>query len=609
MANYEMPIVPLGSLGTILVIGVFAYAAVRHRLMDIDLLVMRAAATLLAGIFLVLPVVATGVWVYHHPLRFGEHVLVGCFALAALVSVWMFGRFRSYLEAHVERSLFPARRAKRDAIRQLSADLLNLCRREDVGPRFTQTLRQGFGLSGTALYRHTPEPDVFTLAAADGSLHAPEQLDCGALGATPGNENHVVVVPVRESNDRSRFEGVARSLGWEAYVPVTTNGTCLGLIVLGPKLSRAAIDDTDVALLTLVAAQLAVALKNLDYVQEIEQQKTQIEELHKRAQAENVVLRAEVRSYSEFKEIVGSSPALQRVLDVVAKTAPTTTTILILGETGTGKELIARAIHDLSPRRNGPLISVNCPAIPSDLAESELFGHERGAFTGAHEARPGKFEMAHGGTIFLDEVADLPLEVQVKLLRVLQEHETQRVGGRKTHKLNLRVVAATNRDLEQEVRAGNFRDDLYHRLATMPVRVPPLRERIEDIPILASFFLTQACTKHQKVIQGFAPEALGVLMRYNWPGNIRELQNVIERAVLLCGMERICVEHLSDLAAPPPPERFSRALDEEKRRRIEIALLQSSGNQAAAARLLGVSRSNLGRLMKRLGMRSASAAH
>jgi transcriptional regulator with GAF, ATPase, and Fis domain len=362
----------------------------------------------------------------------------------------------------------------------------------------------------------------------------------------------------------------------------------------------------------MVAAQLAVALKNSEYVAKIERQKEQIDELRKRVEAENIVLRAEVRVHTQFKEIIGSSVSLRDTLDCVAKVAPTDASILITGETGTGKELVARAIHELSLRSSGPLICVNCPAIPSDIAESELFGCERGAFTGAVEARPGKFEMAHGGTVFLDEVADLSPNVQVKLLRVLQEREVQRLGSHKVRSIDVRIVSATNRDLKDEIRKGRFREDLYFRLASVPVHVPPLRDRIGDINLLAAFFLKRAATQYQKAITGLSPDALNALASYNWPGNIRELQHVIERAVLLCTSSVLQPEHLSDLAAGaglPAPATLGAAIREEKLRRVREALFQTGGNQAAAARLLGMSRSNLARLIKRYGIDPVDFTH
>jgi transcriptional regulator with GAF, ATPase, and Fis domain len=391
-------------------------------------------------------------------------------------------------------------------------------------------------------------------------------------------------------------------------VPVGANGSNLGLIALATQRSRARIDESDIALLSVVTAQLAVALKNAQYAHQIESQRASIEELQKRLESEQVALRTEPESDAEFTEIVGSSAALKCVLRLVEKVAPTTASVLITGETGTGKELIARAVHQLSPRCAGPLVSVNCPAIPPSLAESELFGHERGAFTDAVEARPGKFELAHGGTIFLDEIAELSPDLQVKLLRVLQERETQRVGGRKVHKLDLRVVAATNRDLQVEMRSQRFREDLYYRLAAVIVHVPPLRARAEGIPMLASCFLDRAATTYEKPVQGFTPEAMAALRHYTWPGNIRELQHVVERAVLLCPADVIRPEHLSGVAVTDAPRpSFGLMMRDEKARRIQQALAQTGGNQAAAARLLGVSRSNLGRLIKTLGLRPRRA--
>ena len=580
LANYGLQIPLPSSVANILMIGILAYAAVRYRLMDIDRFIMRAAATLLASAAVVLPIAGAVIWVHHLPVGVSGALVIGCLLLAAIVSLLVFSRFRSYIEQEVESSFFPARRARREAIHQLSAGLVQLPLHADDGQRFTETLMEGLGLRGIALYVQK-KSGIYKLACARGDIAAPAFLQ-------------------REGFDQTAGASSLAEANWESCVPVRADGADLGCIALGPKRSGAAIDDTDTELLALAASQLAVGLKNAEYVRAIRRQQREIDELRKRLEAENIALRSEVSAASQFGEIIGSSVALQRVLTLVEKVAPTDASILITGETGTGKELIARAIHDLSPRRAGPLISVNCPAIPSDLAESELFGHERGAFTGATEARPGKFELANGGTIFLDEIADLPMRVQVKLLRVLQEREVQRLGARAVRKLDLRVVAATNRDLETAMRSGGFREDLYYRLAAMRVALPPLRERTDDIPLLASFFLERAARTHQRVIKGFTAEALAALCRYSWPGNIRELQNVVERAVLLCTSEVIRPEFLSDLATPPPLP-FGRAIREEKRRRIERALEQTGGNQAAAARLLGISPSNLARLMKSVG--------
>src|SRR5215469_2576653 len=248
---------------------------------------------------------------------------------------------------------------------------------------------------------------------------------------------------------------------------------------------------------------------------------------------ENTYLQAEARKEHNFDEITGNSPQLLKLLDRVQSSAPTDATVLIIGETGSGKELIARAIHNRSARRNSPLVKVNCGAIPPGLVESELFGHVKGAFTSASDRRIGRFESANNGTLFLDEVGELPLEIQVKLLRVLQEQEFEPVGSHRTIKVNVRIIAATNRDLEKAVQSGTFRADLYYRLNVIPLRVPALRERRSDIPELVMAFLEQSAKRMGKPVQSVSRETMRLLVDYSWPGNIRELQNVIERGVVL----------------------------------------------------------------------------
>jgi transcriptional regulator with GAF, ATPase, and Fis domain len=261
-----------------------------------------------------------------------------------------------------------------------------------------------------------------------------------------------------------------------------------------------------------------------------------------RLQHENVALREETDQTSMFEEIVGTSAALQRVLSLVSKVAPTDASVLITGETGTGKELVARAIHRRSQRSSKPFVSVNCAAIPRDLIASELFGHEKGSFTGAVQRRVGRFELADGGTIFLDEVGELPKEMQIALLRVLQEREFERVGGTRSIQTNVRVVAATNRDLRAAIAAGTFRSDLFYRLNVFPLEVPPLRDRREDIPELVEYFIDRCANNVGKNITGINNKSLALLQSYPWPGNIRELQNVIERSVILCETENFSVD-------------------------------------------------------------------
>jgi PAS domain S-box-containing protein len=320
-----------------------------------------------------------------------------------------------------------------------------------------------------------------------------------------------------------------------------------------------------------------------------------------RLQHENVALREEIDKASMFEEIVGTSPALHAVLSRVSKVAPTDSTVLITGETGTGKELVARAIHRRSQRSSHAFVSVNCAAIPRDLIASELFGHEKGAFTGATQQRSGRFELANGGTIFLDEVGDLPAETQIALLRVLQEHEFERVGGTRPMRTDVRVIAATNRDLQAAINAGFFRSDLFYRLNVFPMEIPALRERAEDIPLLVEYFIDRYARKAGKRIRTVDKKTLRLLESYPWPGNIRELQNVIERSVILCETENFSVDE-SWLSQQPSNGKTECQLDlsekvaSQEKKIIEAALRASQGRvfgPSGAAAKLGIARSTL----------------
>jgi formate hydrogenlyase transcriptional activator len=321
---------------------------------------------------------------------------------------------------------------------------------------------------------------------------------------------------------------------------------------------------------------------------------------------ENLVLRDEVDRTSMFEEIVGTSPALQPVLARVAKVAGTDSTVLITGETGTGKELVARAIHRRSARASQAFVSVNCAAVPRELIASELFGHEKGAFTGATERRLGRFELAHDGTLFLDEVGDLPSETQVMLLRVLQEREFARVGGTTSVRVDVRVVAATNRDLQAAIEAGTFRTDLFYRLNVFPIAVPALRERTDDIPLLVEYFIDRYARKAGKVIRRVNTRTLDRLRSYPWPGNVRELQNVIERSVIVCDTDEFAVDESWLSTAPATESRMlSSTLASHERTIIEDALRASGGRvfgPAGAAARLGVARSTLETKIRGLGI-------
>jgi len=339
--------------------------------------------------------------------------------------------------------------------------------------------------------------------------------------------------------------------------------------------------------------------------------------------------------------VVGQSQAMRKVYRLTRLVAPTRASVLLIGETGTGKELIARAIHQLSPRNDGPFVRVNCGALSESLLESELFGHVRGAFTGAVENRTGRFEAAHTGTIFLDEISSMSPKLQVKLLRVLQEHEFERVGESKTIRVDTRVIAATNQFLEEEVEAGRFRDDLYYRLNVVPMYLPPLRERREDIPSLAEFFLQRYVQENNKPIRGFGPGALDVLMEHDWPGNVRELENDIERAVVLCQGEVITTDMLVaqirderrlrlprrrglDLdsmiqrlvrlglqmyRSESEPQLYERLVSALERELIQQVLAACDQVQIKAAALLGINRNTLHKKMQEFGMLRARGEH
>ena len=332
-------------------------------------------------------------------------------------------------------------------------------------------------------------------------------------------------------------------------------------------------------------------------------------------EAEVAQLRAELAGRAGFEEVVGATPAMLEVYELIDAVAPSDALVLLTGPTGTGKELLTRALHDRSPRRERPFVAVNCAALPEGLLESELFGHEKGAFTGAIRQHRGKFEQAAGGTLLLDEIGEIPLSTQVRLLRVLESGELQRVGGSETLTVDARVVAATNRDLRAEVRAGRFREDLFYRLNVFHIPVPPLVRRLDDVPLLAAHFLKKYAQRYSRPARDFTPEVLQALQGHDWPGNVRELEHVIERAVILCAGERIESVQLPDhgiddrapASAQPTPDaeaapalNLPDSLEALERRLIVEALRAEQGVQARAARRLGVSRSNLSYRIRKL---------
>ncbi|MEP6768142.1 MAG: sigma 54-interacting transcriptional regulator [Acidobacteriota bacterium] len=385
------------------------------------------------------------------------------------------------------------------------------------------------------------------------------------------------------------------ALGIRAYVrtPLFIRDRLIGSIAFSRTQARR-FETEEVEILEEVSRPIATAVSNsLAY--------GEIERLKNRLQEENLFLREELDERSTFGDIVGSSPALRRVLARVEKVARTHSTVLLTGETGTGKELVAAAIHKRSPRAEGPFIKVNCASLPESLIASELFGHEKGAFTGALQRRLGRFELASGGSIFLDEVGELPGEMQVALLRVLQEGEFERVGGTSTLRTDARVIAATNRDLAREAAEGGFRRDLFYRLNVFPIEVPPLRERREDIPILVEYFASRHGARLGKKFRSVDRRTMERLLAYPWPGNVRELENWIERAAILSEGDRLSLDEPASRSAAAAP----RTLEEQERRSIEEALAASSGRvsgASGAALRLGIPSTTLESKIRRLAI-------
>jgi formate hydrogenlyase transcriptional activator len=407
-------------------------------------------------------------------------------------------------------------------------------------------------------------------------------------------------IDLRGDNSDIPAAALAAGVKCVCYLPLASHGHTLGVLILG-RTKEQIFTQEEVDFLMQIANQLALAVENALAYREIAGLKDKLTQ-------EKVYLEDEIRGEMSFDEIVGKSVALRTLLQQVEVVAPTGSTVLICGETGTGKELIARAIHDLSPRRGSAFVKLNCAAIPAGLLESELFGHEKGAFTGAVAQRIGRFEVGSRGTVFLDEVGEIPLDLQPKLLRVLQEREFERLGSSRTLQTDARLIAATNQDLAEMVEQQKFRSDLFYRLNVFPVQVPPLRDRQEDIPLLVRHFVQQYARRMNKSIDTIPSEAMSVLVKYRWPGNIRELQNLMERAVILSPgpVLKVPLAGLQERPLRASPGKIE-TLEDAERRHITDALEATSwvvGGPKGAAALLGMKRTTLQWRMDKLGIRA-----
>jgi formate hydrogenlyase transcriptional activator len=458
-----------------------------------------------------------------------------------------------------------------------------------------------------SLVLHDPAKDTFATLVLAGPVPPTTAIPLGTVWPRRGSRtgwvfDHrtpLLTTDLRDPPSFVEYPALLRDGFRSAIsVPLTVKGKVLGVLNVASR-APGRYGEADVSLLVSIAEQVAFALENLLAYEELAALKSRLEE-------ENVYLQEEVRSEAAFGDVVGESPAILGVLASVRKVAETDSTVLVTGETGTGKELIVRAIHGLSRRKDKILVKVNCAALPAGVIESELFGHEKGAFTGALTRKAGRFELANGGTLFLDEVGDLPLELQAKLLRVLQDGEFERVGGTQPLKVDVRLIAATNRDLQRAVSEERFRADLYYRLNVFPIALPPLRARSQDIPRLARHFAMFYSSKMGKPVGALSADVLEKLTAYSWPGNVRELQNVIERAVILSSRGRIA---LGDLVAPPPAgesaRKPARSLEELERQHI-VSVLEETGwrvsGDRGAAKILGLKRTTLEARMRKLGI-------
>ena len=573
-------------------IATLAVASARHDLFDLGLEARAelARVTLFAvTVMLYLAVFGAAAILLHRTIESADPWLP--IVALLLAGVVVYEPLRWIARATVGLRRADASRSR--VLRELSAEFASSLDRHAI-ESVVQRIPGRLALSRVGLYLE--DGGVWRAMPAGEPLGAARPL----AAALENRRAFVSIESLRDLDSEEHAEDCRRSfeaLRLEGVVALRFRDRLVGMLGWSVMRRGGLLSAADLAVLTALANHVAVALENARAFE-------RIRELEQKLSAQNVVLKEELLTQPGIGGLVGHSVALQRVFDWIAQVAPTDTTVLLRGETGTGKELVARAIHAASRRRDRPMVRVNCAAVPVGLLESEFFGHERGAFTGATARAIGRFELAEGGTIFLDEIGDLPMELQPKLLRVLQERQFERVGASRSIRVDVRVIAATNRDLEALVREGRFREDLFFRLNVLPIVVPPLRERSDDIPALVAHFLQRYAGKLLKPVRGVEERTLRALQGYRWPGNVRELENVIERAVVLASGDNLVIRDLAAAEGSDVPFRpLGEQLRDVKVRTIRRALSRTGGNQARAAELLGLQPSSLSRMMKQLGIR------
>jgi formate hydrogenlyase transcriptional activator len=514
----------------------------------------------------------------------------------------------AYEEIAALNATIAATAARRRTVLEINNAVVTKLSRDELLVAVCDALTEAIRFDRLALSLYDPAIDALRIVAFAGPYQRRDytpigrilKLDDSAVGQAFQRRQPVIRRDLESerltaSDERAYGHGF-RSL---CALPLVARGKAIGAMTVG-SLTRFHYSDSEANFLMEIANQVAIAVENMQLHEETAAMRARFE-------AEAVYLQEEIKTEHNFEEIIGQSAPVRELLRKVEQVAPTESTVLICGETGTGKELLARAVHDRSKRKERALVKVNCGSIPAGLVESELFGHEKGAFTGALQQRIGRFELANGGTIFLDEVTELPLDTQVKLLRVLQEGEFERVGSSKTLKVDVRVIAATNRDLNEIVRKGTFRADLFYRLNVFPIESPPLRERKSDIPLLVNFFLSRFGKKLGKEVRGVSQKSMDSLSRYHWPGNIRELQNVIERAVITASGPVVQVDDsLLRGGASAVESAAIDTLEHNERSHILRALNETTWvvhGKKGAAELLGINPSTLRSRMDKLGIK------
>ena len=590
----------------------FAYAILRHNVFEFGSVLRSAIATGL--LLLVVGVIAFGTFDVARSLMEVDRTWLA--ALASVGVLLLLAPFLSTLRPRMERAvqnlLFPAQRRTSVRFREAGRALVDLRSVEEVAGLLESATREALHAGSFSLvYGPVSEP----LRVAGGKAIPAAFLASPALSRfLEGDELADCDDQHRDSSEIEAIKAQLKESALALAVPLPAGEGFRGGLFLGPRTDERLYTSDDEQLLETLALQSSSALANARAWDEVNELRARLEE-------ENVTLRREIQLQEGFEEIVGESAGIREAMAQVEQVAPTEANVIVIGETGTGKELIVRALHRLSGRSEGPMVKLACAAIPESLVESELFGHEKGAFTGATQSKPGRFELADGGILFLDDVDTLSLNVQAKLLRAIQEGEIQRVGSATTRIVDIRVVAATNRDLLADARKGLFREDLYYRMAVVPIRLPALRERREDIPLLVQSFIEQESAKLGQEIRPVAPELLRQFKSHDWPGNIREMRNAVERAVV---MSQGPVIRLPDsgfgLSESPRPESASesattvgldaRPLSERvrdlKAELIRAALAESEGNQSRAAERLGLHRQSLNRMIRELGITPSS---